>query len=161
MANKEKKLGAKKILIPGLILVVLIGGAGYFLAKSGKIPFLPGVKAEKVANASNAGSAKEEAAGSKQLSLESLVVNLADAGGRRYLRVTITLEYADGKVEKELQRSMHRIRDAIIQVLRSKTVADLAPGKAEKVKKELLDTVNGFLKEGRVTGLYFQEFLIQ
>jgi flagellar FliL protein len=160
LANKEKKLGAKKILIPGLIFVVLIGGAGYFFSKSGKIPFLPGAEAKKVASASSQEAEKEDTA-YKQLPLESLVVNLSDPGGNRYLRVTITVEYTDGKVEKELQRSMHRIRDAIIQVLRSKTVADLVPGKAEKVKKELLDTVNGFLKEGKITGLYFQEFLIQ
>ncbi|MGB9919153.1 MAG: flagellar basal body-associated FliL family protein [Moorellales bacterium] len=156
---KGIKLGGKKLVVGILVLVLVAGGAGYFVLGGGGLPFLPVGKSQGEEKGSTA--AKAQAQELRQTALEPLVVNLADSGGRRYLRVTITLEYAEPRVEKELQKAGYKIRDAIIQALRSKTAADLAPDRAEQIRQELIETVNRYLETGRVTGLYFQEFIIQ
>lgn len=161
--NGKSKLGGKKLLAGLVAVVLLVGAVGYFGAGTVNLPFLSGLLGrgqETKGQQAEAKGTNDEAA-YRQLNLEPLVVNLADPGGRRYLRVTITLEFTDPKVEKEMARVGYRVRDAIIQVLRSKTVADLAPDQADKVRQELLDTVNGLLEKGKFTGLYFQEFIIQ
>lgn len=97
----------------------------------------------------------------KTLPLESLVVNLADPGYRRYLRVQLTLEYTDTAVEQEVAQRDYRVMDAIIQVLRSKQVADLQPQNMEGLRQELMEAINAALLQSQITGLYFNQFIIQ
>jgi flagellar FliL protein len=156
---KGISLGGKKLFAVVVVLALVAGGAGYAFLGGGSLPFLNW--GENRGEEEKPAQAQAEAAQLHQMALDSLVVNLADAGGRRYLRVTITLEYSDPRVEKELERTGYKIRDAVIRVLRSKTAADLSPDKTEPLKTELIDTVNGYLNSGRITGLYFQEFIIQ
>lgn len=162
--NGKSKLGGKKKLFTALVAAVLVVGAvAYFGLGKINVPFLSGVLARSretmVEGAGDKGTRGRDEY--RQIDLEPLVVNLADPGGRRYLRVAITLEYADPRVEKEMERVSYRVRDAIIRALRSKTVADLAPEHSDKVREELLNTINELLEAGRFTGLYFQEFIIQ
>lgn len=153
--------GRKRLLVGLLVAVVLIGAVGYFAP--GRLPFLSHAfgRSEDAGKPEIEGKEAKNGGDYRQLPLESMVVNLADAGRPRYLRVTITLEYTDPKVQKEMERLGHRVRDSIIQVLRSKQVADLAPDKTDQVRRELLSAVNGLLGGDKVTGLYFQEFIIQ
>lgn len=95
----------------------------------------------------------------KSVTLEPFIVNLADLNYRRYLRASVVLEYTDRKVGDELAEKDHRVRDAVISLLRAKTVADLKD--EEAVRKELMGAVNGVLEQGKVTGLYFKEFVVQ
>jgi len=159
------KLGGYK-LVAGVLAFALLGGVWVFLALgtglSGfSFPWLSRLDKQGIAAAGEPLETGGKIAGYRQLALEPLVVNLADAGGRRFVRVSITLEFTDACVEKELARVDYRVRDAIIQVLRSKTAADLAPQRAEEVREELLATINSLLADNKVTGLYFQEFIIQ
>ncbi|MGB9860088.1 MAG: flagellar basal body-associated FliL family protein [Moorellaceae bacterium] len=95
----------------------------------------------------------------RKLTLESFVVNLADPGFRRYLRAKITLEYTNPRLESELNEKLHRIRDAIIAVLRSKKTEELS--QEDALKRELLTAVNSQLETGQVQALYFEEFIVQ
>lgn len=161
--NSKFKLGRGKLLAGLLAAVLIVGALGYFGLGAANLPLVSrftGPNEEVKGREAEAKGAKNGGE-YRQLALEPLVVNLADPGSRRYLRVTITLEFTDARVEKEMQRVGYRVRDSIIQILRSKTVADLAPDRAEKVRQELLGTINGLLEEGKITGLYFQEFIIQ
>ncbi|MEA4924156.1 MAG: flagellar basal body-associated FliL family protein [Syntrophomonadaceae bacterium] len=98
----------------------------------------------------------------KSATLPSMTVNLADIGGNRYLKTTITLEYSDEKLTEELGASMYKVKDAVLKVLRStqaKTFED--PQQLEALKQTLLDEINSRLQTGKVTGLYFEELLVQ
>lgn len=95
----------------------------------------------------------------KTVALEPVIVNLADSDSRRYLRAGVVLEYADRDVGDELAEKGHRVRDAAMAVLRAKTTADLRDEGA--VKGELVEAANRVLERGRVTGVYFKEFVIQ
>jgi len=98
----------------------------------------------------------------KKVTLSSFSVNLADAGNRRYLRTTITLEYTSEDTEKELEITMHRIKDVVLNVLRDKKVIDVdTPAETNELKKELLEAINSRLTKGNINGLYFEEFIIQ
>lgn len=89
-------------------------------------------------------------------------VNLADAGQRRYLKVTITLAFTDRTLTDELAESEPKLRDLIIGVLRGKKAAEVAdPGGTEKLRNELIAALNAALTGGQIKAVYFTDFLIQ
>lgn len=153
MAEPRKNGWSKAVSMFGLVVLGIGVGAGLLGWAAPVFPRFAGYEAR-------AGGVTAPAE-RRQLTLDSMVVNLAEPGSRRYLRATISLEYADRRVEKEMERVGYRVRDAVIQVLRRKSVADLAPDRVEGLRRELLAAVNGILGEGSVTGLYFREFIIQ
>ncbi|MDN5325495.1 MAG: flagellar protein FliL [Moorella sp. (in: firmicutes)] len=134
-----------------LLLVVLLLSGGYVYY------FFFGGNSRGLA-AAPAGNNPEQAALQK-LSLDSIVVNLADPGLHRYLRAKITMEYSDPKLATELNDKLYRVRDTIISVLRSKKTDDLQ--NEEALKRELLTAINSQLTAGQVRALYFEEFIIQ
>ena len=96
------------------------------------------------------------------MTLPSMTVNLADAGGKRYLRTTITLEYSESKLKEELDTSMYKVKDGILQVLRSTSTSQLQEGpQLDRTKEALLTEINSRLHKGQITALYFEELLVQ
>jgi len=98
----------------------------------------------------------------KSVKIPSITVNLADLGGTRYLRTTITLEYSSEKLTEELDLSMYKVKDGILKVLRNthaKTFEDHQ--QTEDLKQAMLDEINSRLQSGKITGLYFEELLVQ
>lgn len=91
------------------------------------------------------------------------VVNLADAGGQRYLRVRMVLEYKKNeKLTNELKEKNAQIMDAVLRTLRGKSVEDIRPlDREDKVKVEIMNTINSKLKNGKIERIYFTDFLIQ
>ncbi len=97
------------------------------------------------------------------LELGERVVNLTDPGNIRYLRVRIVLEYKKNeKLTAELKEKNAQVMDAVLKSLRSKSVDDIRPlEKEEKVKVEILNSINARLTSGKVERIYFTDFLIQ
>lgn len=95
-------------------------------------------------------------------SLGTLIVNLADEGGKRYLRVSIELELESQELIEEIEKRLPQVRDSILMILPTKTFADIntTPGKIA-VRDELLAAMNGIVKTGKVNNLYFTEFVVQ
>ncbi|MEW5785294.1 MAG: flagellar basal body-associated FliL family protein [Bacillota bacterium] len=94
--------------------------------------------------------------------LKEFQVNLADEGARRFLRMHIYLGFNDRPLEKEIEERQPELRSLIITFMRSKTVADLdEPGGMEALQQELITMLNEVLQNGRITSLYFVEFIIQ
>lgn len=109
----------------------------------------------------------------------SKIVNLVDPTGRRYLRVGIVLEYApkdlryyvmsaeEKKVfmdefNAEINGILPVINDIIITSLSTQTFESVytAEGK-ERLRKQIMDTINRQLPEQRVIFVYFTEFVVQ
>lgn len=107
------------------------------------------------------------------------IVNLAEASGRRYIRVNIILEFAPTDLkyynmsleEKEayvteftedINARLPVINDSLITLLSGKTFEDIytAEGK-EGVRQEIMDLVNTRLPEYKVIFVYFTEFVVQ
>jgi flagellar protein FliL len=95
-------------------------------------------------------------------SLGTLIVNLADEGGKRYLRVSIELELESPEMTEEVEKRLPQVRDSILMILPTKTFADIntTPGKIA-VRDELLAAMNAIVKTGKINNLYFTEFVVQ
>ncbi len=150
-AAPKKKKG--KFLIIIIALVVLLGGAAgaYFL-------FLNKPKeGQKVETSSKT----HEVAG-VNFSLEPFVVNLVDAGGTKYLKVSIQIELSDAKLMEKAKNRTPQLRDAIITLLTSKTSDELitAEGKI-LIKDEIKQRANQILGEGTVLNVYLTDFVMQ
>ncbi len=99
-----------------------------------------------------------------------LIVNLADVGGDRYLKIKLVLLEVPQAAEKEKKEGEKEgislqdaiIRDTIITVLSSKTSDDLlsVSGK-EELKNELITAINQALGRNLVRKIYFLDFIIQ
>ena len=142
-------------------LVAGAAGAMMYLAKSGKLgggtTTIVQVKAEAPAVL-------------HPKPLEPLLINLADAGGHAYLRLSVVLEEEDDPLAKPKEKEEAKpvpgadasVRDTIFDVLGRQTGDELlAPDGKEKLKTELLTAITARNPELRVRTIYFTDFLVQ
>ena len=137
-------------------------------------------------------STEEETDEAKQegvlLDLGDFILNLADVGARRYLKVGVAIELSKTEAEialtsapakasghgeaaadpaaiiiSEMERYKPAIRDAVISVLSNKTSDELSsPTGKEIAKEEILEMVNGIFEGQReVMRVSFGQFIIQ
>ncbi|ACG57340.1 flagellar basal body-associated protein FliL [Hydrogenobaculum sp. Y04AAS1] len=147
------KTGGKKKLIFILIPVILLligGGAGAYF-------FLIHKKRE---------STKQMVVASQKLgvmyNLGSFLVNLADKNANTYAKVSITLELSNEKVQQEVVKRLPIIKDAIINLLSSKTYDEIrTPEGKEELRLELIKRINAILVTGGVQNIYFTQFIVQ
>lgn len=154
---KKKSSGnTLKILILIVLVLLLVGGAGfggfYFASKS-----TPKANTEtKVIETEPVDEAFYEAG--------EFLVNLADEGGKRYLKVKLVLAYnsESKKLPEELETKKTVIADSVIGVLRGKKTTDLSTVKGpEDLKKEIVTRVNSVLSSGKLTNVYYNDFFVQ
>lgn len=148
--REEKKGGFKKVLLIVLPLLLLsaAGGAGYIFLFSKKDK-----KEESSPRPPQVGV---------MMDLGTFTVNLADKDADTYARVSITLELSDQKVRQELEKRLPIVKDAIIDVLSSKTSSFVkTPEGRENLRLELIKRINTILIEGGVRNIYFTEFVVQ
>lgn len=94
--------------------------------------------------------------------LKTFIVNLADPGGRRYLKVSLELELDKKETEEEVKNRLPEMRDQIILALSSKTFQQIQ-GVAGKtvLREELTARLNSILKSGKIKKTFFTEFVVQ
>ncbi len=162
----EKKKGGKKIIFLLLIIIILLvagGAAGYFflVKKKSKPASAPSAGAPPAASVPGA-PAGGTAAPQFFYTLDTFIVNLADEGGTRYLKVDMTLALSNKEVEKEIEKKLPLIRDAIITVISNKYYQDIAtPAGKLALKREIMARVNMLLTTGKVIDIYFTDFVVQ
>lgn len=94
--------------------------------------------------------------------LETFIVNLADEGEPRYLKITVTLELEESDTEDEVNRRLPQIRDLFLSLLPTKKSEQLQNMEGKQaVKDELVENLNTMLQTGRVSQIYFTDFVIQ
>jgi len=93
-----------------------------------------------------------------------IIVNLQpdERGLERYLKVNVTLEVNNEKAQAELTARIPQVRDLIINILsrNTKEKIDEKEGK-EQIRSEIIRAINSHLVQGKVTNLFFQDFVIQ
>ncbi len=83
-------------------------------------------------------------------------VNLAGSSSLRFIRTGIVLELDDKSAETEISRRQPQIRDRIISVLRTCTLADLnAENGLETLRTKIMASINELLINGTVTNVFF------
>jgi len=147
------------MIIVGVVLMLGMFGAGFFIMWQK----MAAMGTQNVQAAAKAAVQKKKAQGiGPTFHLDPFIVNLADAGGKRFLRVTMELEVKNADLQKELEKSLPRVQDAILTILPSKKYADLhtTQGKTA-LRQEIMKKLNAFLPGKPVTHVYFTEFVIQ
>lgn len=197
-----KKFLNPKILIPVLGIIILLGSALYVLLAPDHWwkPFYIRVEDQTaVATQVQGDTSVQQTATSQTMqaqdvqpvghfqgrqplgimyALDPKVVNLAEPGGLRYLKATITLELwpledfssfeeeertqAEEKFLETIDDRRPKIDDIVTSLLSSKTFNEIATieGK-EQLKQELTTAINDSLGYQGVVNVYFTDFVIQ
>jgi flagellar FliL protein len=93
---------------------------------------------------------------------DTFIVNVAGTGGRRYLKCTITVEFDKNAGVTEAGTKVPLLRDAMIDILSSKTLDDLEPGPLrDALRGELVSTISSVITKARVMRVFFNEFVVQ
>jgi len=94
--------------------------------------------------------------------LSPLIINLNEAGGRHYLKMTLVLEIAKGDWAKDVQERIPSLTDMVILTLGDKRLEELRkPEAKERFKKELQQKANHIVGGEKIKQVYFDEFLFQ
>ena len=94
--------------------------------------------------------------------LDTFIVNLADKGGKRYLRISIDLELDGEELESEVKKRLPQVRDSILTILPTKRFEDINTTKGKTdLRDQMLSKLNGLLARGKITNIYFKEFVVQ
>ncbi|MEA1891826.1 MAG: flagellar basal body-associated protein FliL [Campylobacterota bacterium] len=94
--------------------------------------------------------------------LDTFTVNLKSDAGRRYLKVTMSLELEGEELSLELDNKSPVLRDRVIRILTSKSLEEISSKKGkQKVSDQIMDTLNAMISDGQIKGIYFTEFVIQ
>ena len=92
--------------------------------------------------------------------LETFVVNIAATKGRKVAKVNIEIELKGDNVAAEIEKRKAQVRDIIIIILSSKTYDEVSTmeGK-EALREEIKEQLNSFLATGKISNVYFTEFI--
>ncbi len=149
------------VLLIGVMMMLILGlGGGLFMMWNQ----LSALNAQSVADA---GGQPDEVVSLEQslgpiFSLDTFIVNLADKGGTRYLRVTMDLELGNSDLEDELYKRLPQVRDSLLMILPSKRFEDISTVQGKTaLRDEMLEALNGYLGQGKITNIYFKEFVVQ
>jgi len=171
-AEKKSSNMLMIIIIIVLVLIIILGAVGFLLLSGGDEENMqqaaPQAKEKSVSKPKRTMSSSDMD-DSRQLSeigilypLDTFTVNLKSDAGRRYLKVTMSLELEGPELSLELDAKSPVIRDRVIRILTSKTLEEISSKKGkQKVSNQIMDTLNAMISDGTIRGIYFTEFVIQ
>ena len=152
-----KKKSKLPLLLLSVVLVLLLAGGGFYAyttfltPKAGPEQQMAGVKPEQLTDTVG-----------EMFPLDQFVVNLADPQGKRYLRLTITLELESPEAVERATKMVPKLRDMVIVLLTSLTFEEvMTPEGKVQIRDELLERFNQILRPDRVRNIYFTDFVVQ
>ncbi len=147
------------ILIGVFLLVVVAMGGGFFMMWN-KMSSMTTQNSEDVENGTEVEEVVETMGPTKRL--ETFIVNLADKGGTRYLRVSIDLEIENEETGKVVDKRLPKIRDAILTILPTKKYEDIGTVEGKSaLRNEMLTKLNELMEPEKIKNIYFTEFVVQ
>ena len=151
-APPQAPKGRSKLLVigvPALVVLLAGGGGGWWYLKKAPVEAAEPVKPADPAI----------------VAFEPFIVNLADAGGRRFLRVSLHLLIVgdDEAAELEENKLLHsRVRSAILELLTTQTAGALAtPEGRATLKKQIVESAAHAVEHLEVSDVLFAEFVVQ
>jgi flagellar FliL protein len=157
---------------PVIAVIVLMPAITFALTEYVLIPHLEaGVAASqskdsggdsKQASSSSSSAAKPDAKPSFSYEFTDIVVNLSGAMGTRYLKTSFSIFSSNPDLQKIITDNKPRLLDVALNVLSSKSMADLeTPGSKNLVRNDLMTNFNQALNSEIVEQIYFSEFVVQ
>ncbi len=146
-------------LVMAVLMVLTIGLAAGFFMMWNKLSVLS-TQAD-MATTSETGKAQAAALG-PLYSLNTFIVNLADEGRSRYLRVSMDLELAESTDAGKLTERLSQVRDSILMILPSKQFDEIASMEGKiALRDEIIAKLNSLFANEVVTNIFFTEFVVQ
>jgi flagellar FliL protein len=152
-------MSKKALIIIIAIAVLLMGmvGAGFFILwnKISQMPLDPSKVAEVPVE-------EDENVIGPLYTLDTMIVNLAGNGGKRYLRVTMALELSEPESVATIESRLPQIRDVVLMILATKTYDDVSTTDGKiALRNQIMEKINTLMTKGRVNNIYFTEFVVQ
>jgi flagellar protein FliL len=145
------------IIISVIILFMGMVGAGFFILWN-KIAQIP----QNQSAVEEVPVQEEENVIGPLYNLDTMIVNLADHGGKRYLRVTMALELSDPEAVAAIENRLPQIRDAILMILPTKKYEEVSTTEGKiALRTEIMEKINALMTKGQVNNIYFTEFVVQ
>ncbi|MEE9273981.1 MAG: flagellar basal body-associated FliL family protein [bacterium] len=156
--EEPNKGGSVKWIIIAIVVLAVLGAGSFAVWNFVLSSDDPAATSE----AKEKGREKEAAGVGPIVPLKVFIVNLADPGGRRYLKVRIELELSSEEAQEEMKGHIPEIRDSIILALSSKTYQQIQSVAGKTVlREELTARMNSLMRTGRVKKIFFTEFVVQ
>ncbi|MFZ1984866.1 MAG: flagellar basal body-associated FliL family protein [Desulfatitalea sp.] len=156
---------SKKVMIMalgGVVLFVGMMGGGFFMMWQKMNASIAQIQSSSSKDDKGHAAKEEEEAIKPTYKMDTLIVNLADQGGKRYLRITMEFELSGPEVLDEIPKRLSQLRDTILMILPSKQYADISTTEGKTaLRDELIAKINTVLKKGTVTTIFFTEFVVQ
>jgi flagellar FliL protein len=181
--EKKKSGGSKKLLMFGGIGVVavvlgvviallvvkpMVSGSGSHTDETAELESSEDKAKEADSKKDHAKPKKKKKAsghGSESSSIytiKDIVINPSGTGGTRFLSVSFAFELESAELGAELEAREPVIRDALITILSSKTVAQLTdPKQKEIVRYQIKKRVSKLLHTDELAGVYYTDFVLQ
>lgn len=159
--------GPKSMILIALAVInmLVVAGVGFMLyqgrKKDAAEPKLEHViKGEKEAQDKEKEGVEEKKFVGQVIPLETFVVNLAGSKGRKVAKVNMELEVKGSAVQEEIDKRKAQVRDIIIIILSSKTYEEVSTREGkDNLRNEIKDTINSFLVKGKISNVFFTEFI--
>ena len=156
--------------IPVIAVVVLMPVISFAMTQYVLIPRIQSSVAaqQQAAGGDQKGAGPAKADGAKDAKptfsyqFDDVVVNLSGAMGTKYLKASFSLFSSNPDLTKIITDNKSHLLDVALNVLSSKTMADLeAPGSKNLVRNDLIENFNQALNSEVIEQLYFSEFVVQ
>jgi len=94
--------------------------------------------------------------------VKDIVVNPAGTGGTRFLSVSFGFELGSSELVTEFTEREPVVRDALITILSSKTVAQLTDAKQKEITRyQVKKRLEKLMDTDEITGVYYTDFVLQ
>jgi flagellar FliL protein len=138
------------------------------VGESEEEPIVAPTKGEAPASGGHGAAHAEGAAegtaieGPQTVVLDPFTTNINDGTGRRFLKVSLSLEVADQAGADELKKMMPNIQDKILMLLSSQTMESISTleGK-ERLRSQILREANTFMHASKISKVNYSQFIIQ
>jgi flagellar FliL protein len=108
------------------------------------------------------GHGGDKSAPSTVFPLEPFIVNIYDGQEVRYLKMKVEFEMSSPEVKPEIEARQAPLRDAILVLLTTKTLQEVQDLQGKnQLREEILVAVNKILPPGKITRVYFTDFVVQ
>ncbi|NMC44022.1 MAG: flagellar basal body-associated FliL family protein, partial [candidate division Zixibacteria bacterium] len=94
--------------------------------------------------------------------INEIIVNPAGTGGTRYLSASVGFELGDAKAGDRFSEREAVIRDALITILSSQSIAELTDFRQRELLRKLIkQRAEKLMQTGDIAAVYFTEFVLQ
>ena len=166
--SKLPLIGSGVVVIAGTVAALWYLGVGPFAGSAPKHAEATAAVAEEGGHGGGGEHGEAKGGGHDEgkpggiVALEPFIANLADDGGKRYLKTTMQVEFLGNGVPPGIDAHLPQIRDLLLTLLTSKTFDEIrTPEGKQELREEIIARLNQALDHDAVKAVYFTEFIVQ